>query len=149
MEEKKIINSAGVDIELCDGTHTIKSNSVEAEAINIKLIKEQSCPKVLVGETLKYTVKIINECGSEVHDLIFKDTFDNCTKYVEGSFTVDPEKARVIWDEFQSIILEQLPVIYLIRQRSFFAIQNRWDFTNFYFDNLNGAETSYLFLRAQ
>ncbi|MCL2791507.1 MAG: ABC transporter substrate-binding protein [Spirochaetaceae bacterium] len=68
--------------------------------------------------------------------------------YNEGSFTVDPEKAWVIWDEFQSIILEYLPVIYLIRSRSFFAIQNRWDFTNFYFDNLNGAEISYLFLRS-
>ena len=69
--------------------------------------------------------------------------------YNEGSFTVDPEKARVIWDEFQSIILEYLPLIYLTRSRSFFAIQNRWDFTNFFFDNLNGAETSYVFLKQQ
>jgi len=68
--------------------------------------------------------------------------------YNEGSFTADSEKARVIWDEYQKIILEQMPVIYLNRQRSFYAIQNRWDFTNFYFDNLNGAETSYLFLRS-
>ena len=69
--------------------------------------------------------------------------------YNEGSFTADPEKARVIWDEYQRILLEELPVIYLIRQRTFFALQNRWDFANFYFDNLNGAETSYLFLRQQ
>jgi len=67
--------------------------------------------------------------------------------YNEGSYTADTEKAQVIWDEYQRILLEQCPVIYLIRQRSFFALQNRWDFTNFYFDNLNGAETSYLFLR--
>ena len=67
--------------------------------------------------------------------------------YNEGAYTADPEKAQVIWDEYQRIILEQCPVIYLIRQRTFFAINNRWDFTNFYFDNLNGAETSYLFLR--
>jgi peptide/nickel transport system substrate-binding protein len=40
-----------------------------------------------------------------------------------------------------------MPVIYLVRPRSFFAINNRWDFTNFFFDNINGAETSYLFLR--
>ena len=66
--------------------------------------------------------------------------------YNEGSYTADPEKAQVIWDEYQRILLEQCPVIYLIRQRTFFAIQNRWDFANFYFDNLNGAETSYLFL---
>jgi len=69
--------------------------------------------------------------------------------YNEGSYTADTEKAQLIWDEYQRILLEQCPVIYLIRQRSFFALQNRWDFTNFYFDNLNGAETSYLFLRPQ
>ena len=69
--------------------------------------------------------------------------------YNEGSFTVDPEIAQVIWDEFQMILLEELPVIYLIRPRSFFAIQNRWDFVNFYFDNLNGSETTNLFLREQ
>ncbi|MCL2094209.1 MAG: ABC transporter substrate-binding protein [Treponema sp.] len=67
--------------------------------------------------------------------------------YNEGSFTADPVRAQVIWDEFQSILLEELPVIYLLRSRTFYAIQNRWDFDNFYFDNLNGAETSYLFLR--
>ena len=67
--------------------------------------------------------------------------------YNEGSYTADPEKARIIWDEYQKILLEQCPIIYLLRQRSFFALQNRWDFINFYFDNLNGAETNYLFLR--
>jgi len=67
--------------------------------------------------------------------------------YNEGSFTVDVERAWAIWNEFQKIILEYLPVIYLVRPRSFYAINNRWDFTNFFFDNINGAETSYLFLR--
>ena len=67
--------------------------------------------------------------------------------YNEGSFTADPEKAWPIWNEFQQIILYQLPVIYLIRPQSFFAIQNRWDFANFFFDNINGAKTQNLFLR--
>jgi len=67
--------------------------------------------------------------------------------YNEGSYTADPVKAQIIWDEYQRIILEQCPVIYLMRQRTFFAMSNRWDFTNFYYDNLNGAETSYLFLK--
>jgi peptide/nickel transport system substrate-binding protein len=65
----------------------------------------------------------------------------------EGSYTVDTEKARVIWDEYQRIILEQCPVIYLVRPRSFYALRNRWDFTNFYYDNLNGLETSHIFLK--
>ncbi|MCL1815033.1 MAG: ABC transporter substrate-binding protein [Treponema sp.] len=67
--------------------------------------------------------------------------------YNEGGYTLDRKKAQKIWDEYQQIILEQCPVIYLVRRRSFSALQNRWDFTNFYYDNLNGAEISYLYLR--
>jgi peptide/nickel transport system substrate-binding protein len=67
--------------------------------------------------------------------------------YNEGSFTIDRENAQKIWDEYQSIILEQCPVIYLMRPRSFYAILNRWDLTNFYYDNLNGALSTYLFLK--
>jgi peptide/nickel transport system substrate-binding protein len=66
--------------------------------------------------------------------------------YNEGSYTISREKAFAIWDEYQRILLEQCPVIYLMRSRSFWAIQNRWDFTIVYYDNLNGAETQYIFL---
>jgi peptide/nickel transport system substrate-binding protein len=67
--------------------------------------------------------------------------------YNEGSYTIDREKAQDIWDEYQRIILEQCPVIYLVRPRSFYTLRNRWDFTNVYYDNLNGAETSFVFLK--
>lgn len=67
--------------------------------------------------------------------------------YHEASCIVDYEKAKPYWDEYQQIILEQCPVIYLVRGRSFFALQNRWDMTNVYYDNLNGAETSYLYVK--
>jgi peptide/nickel transport system substrate-binding protein len=67
--------------------------------------------------------------------------------YNEGKYTIDKEKARAIWDEYQRIILEECPVIYLLRPRSFYAIRDRWDFSNFYYDNLNGVETSQVFLR--
>jgi peptide/nickel transport system substrate-binding protein len=67
--------------------------------------------------------------------------------YNEGRFTIDSEKAQEIWDEFQSILLEQSPMIYLMRSRGFWAINNRWDFSNVYFDNLNGADTRYIFLK--
>ena len=66
--------------------------------------------------------------------------------YNEGQFTIDKEKAQVIWDEFQSILLEQCPLIYLMRSRGFWAINNRWDLTNVYYDNMRGAETSYIYL---
>ena len=67
--------------------------------------------------------------------------------YNEGSCTIDKKKAAKIWDEYQSIILEQCPVVYLIRGRSFYAIRNRWDLTNLYYDNMGGAQTEHLYLK--
>ena len=67
--------------------------------------------------------------------------------YNEGSYTIDKEKSKQIWDEYQTILLEQCPVIYLVTDRGFLAINNRWDFSNFYFDNKNGAMTTRVFLR--
>jgi peptide/nickel transport system substrate-binding protein len=66
--------------------------------------------------------------------------------YTEGSYTIDHDKAQKIWDEYQRIILEQCPVIYLMRARSFTALRNRWNFSNVYYDNLNGFETTHIFL---
>ncbi|AEF86077.1 putative transporter [Treponema primitia ZAS-2] len=66
--------------------------------------------------------------------------------YNEGAFTVDPQKAKAYWDEFQGILLEQCPVIYLVRPRSFEALLNRWNQSNVYFDNLNGFEITHIFL---
>ena len=67
--------------------------------------------------------------------------------YHEASCIVDYDKAKVIWDEYQEIYLEQCPIIYLVCSRSFFALQNRWDMTNLYYDNMNGAEIRYLYLK--
>jgi peptide/nickel transport system substrate-binding protein len=71
--------------------------------------------------------------------------------YNEGKFTIDFDKAKEIWDEFQLILNDQLPWIYLMRPRGFFAMNNRWDFSNVFFDNVNsqnpfGAEVKYVFL---
>lgn len=67
--------------------------------------------------------------------------------YNEASCIIEYEKAKPYWDEYQRILLEQCPVIYLVRGRSFFAIQNRWDLSNVYFDNIVGSETSHVFIR--
>lgn len=66
--------------------------------------------------------------------------------YNEGSYTIESEKAKSIWDEYQRIILEECPVIYLVRQKSFAAVRNKWSFENFYYDNKNGAMTDWIFL---
>jgi peptide/nickel transport system substrate-binding protein len=64
--------------------------------------------------------------------------------YNKGLFTLDKIQAQEIWDEFQSILLEQVPLIYLMRPRGFWALNNRWDFTNVYFDNMRGALTEFV-----
>jgi len=67
--------------------------------------------------------------------------------YNEGCYTNEYEKAKPIWDEYQQIILEQCPIIYLMRRRNFFAISNRWDLSNVYYDNKNGALLERVFLK--
>jgi peptide/nickel transport system substrate-binding protein len=67
--------------------------------------------------------------------------------YNEGSYTNDHDAAAKIWNEYQTILLEQCPIIYLVRARSFFAIRNKWDLTNVYYDNMNGAMTEHVFIK--
>jgi peptide/nickel transport system substrate-binding protein len=67
--------------------------------------------------------------------------------YNEGAYAIDREQAQVYWDEYQRIILDECPVISLVRPRSFAALLNRWDFSNVYFDNMRGFETDYIFLK--
>jgi peptide/nickel transport system substrate-binding protein len=66
--------------------------------------------------------------------------------YNEGAYTVDPVKAKVFWDEYQRVILEQCPLIYLVRVRGFFALNNRWDQRNVYYDNKSGLKLTHVFL---
>jgi peptide/nickel transport system substrate-binding protein len=67
--------------------------------------------------------------------------------YHKGAYTVGYEEAKPVWDEYQSIILEQCPLIYLVRPKGFWALRNRWDPSNVYYDNRNGAEISHVFLK--
>lgn len=67
--------------------------------------------------------------------------------YNEGCYTNDVSEAKKIWDEYQRIILEECPVIYLVRSQSFFAIRNKWDLSNVFYDNKMGTVMDYVFLR--
>jgi len=53
----------------------------------------------------------------------------------------------VLWDEYQRILLEQCPLIYLVRPQSFVAVRNRWDYSNVYFDNIGGFQSNNAWLR--
>lgn len=69
--------------------------------------------------------------------------------YNSAKCIVDTEKARPLWEEYQKIFLEECPIVYLVSGRSFFAISNRWDLSNVYFDNQSGALTERVFLRSE
>jgi len=88
-EEHKIKNKASLNLELCGEEFEIESNETEAEKIKITVEKSQSCNFVLVGEKIKYTVKITNDSCVEIEDVVFKDELDDCVEFVAGSFTVD------------------------------------------------------------
>ena len=65
----------------------------------------------------------------------------------EGCYTRDHSDAQKIWDEYQRLVLEECPLIYLVRSRSVYAIRNKWDLQNVYYDNRNGAMTDWVFVR--
>ena len=67
--------------------------------------------------------------------------------YNEGCYTNDFDAAKKLWDEYQRTLLDECPVIYLVRPHSFSALRNRWDFSNFFYDNKNGALTEHIFLK--
>lgn len=67
--------------------------------------------------------------------------------YNQVRFTPDDGERQLIYDEFQSILLEELPLFYLVHPFSFRAIRDRWD--NVYFDTLGGADTEFFFLNEQ
>jgi peptide/nickel transport system substrate-binding protein len=65
--------------------------------------------------------------------------------YNEGRFTVDEQKAKEIYDEYQRILLDQVPLMYIVHPLSFLAVRDRWD--NVYYDTLNGLDSTYVFLK--
>ena len=67
--------------------------------------------------------------------------------YNEGRFTLDQAERKEIYDEYQQIILEQLPLIYTVHPFSFLGIRDKW--ANVYYDTLNGLETERVFLKEE
>ena len=64
--------------------------------------------------------------------------------YNEGRFTIDKEKAKAIYDEYQRLLLDQAPMIYIVYPLSFLAVRDKW--ANVFYDTLNGLDSTYLYL---
>lgn len=72
--------------------------------------------------------------------------------YNRGEKTIDREKAKVIWDEYQQIVLEQLPLIYMVQPHRFSAFDNRLG--NVRYDSLNeknwfASEIEYIYFKSE
>lgn len=65
--------------------------------------------------------------------------------YQQGMSTIDLQERKSIYDRYQEILLEQLPVIYIIHPHSFSAYDSR--IHNLYLDTLQGSETEYLYFK--
>ncbi len=63
--------------------------------------------------------------------------------YTEASYTADAEKAKALWDRYQSLIWEQVPLVYLVRPYAFLAVRNKWE--NVTFDALDSFDIRYVF----
>ncbi len=61
----------------------------------------------------------------------------------QGRYTLDQTKRKLIYDEYQKLILEQVPLTYTVHPLSLIAVRNIWG--NVVHDNLGGLNLLYLF----
>lgn len=65
--------------------------------------------------------------------------------YNEGRFELDKGKRKKIYDEYQALILEQVPLLYIIHSMSFLAARDKWE--NIFYDTLSKLEMTYIYLK--
>jgi peptide/nickel transport system substrate-binding protein len=66
--------------------------------------------------------------------------------YWQGYSERDPVKAKKIWDQYQQILLDQVPVMYIVYAVSFSAYRNKWE--NIRSDTLGAPDFNYVYLKA-
>ena len=65
--------------------------------------------------------------------------------YNEGRFTLDEQERRAIYEEYQRILLTELPLFYLVHPLAFLAVRDRW--SNVYYDTWGALpELEYYYL---
>lgn len=65
------------------------------------------------------------------------------TLYQQGQSTIDKQERKTLYDEYQTILLEQLPFIYIVYKIRVAAYDKRVQ--NLFLDNLQGSEFEYLY----
>ncbi|MGA2764743.1 MAG: ABC transporter substrate-binding protein [Spirochaetia bacterium] len=67
--------------------------------------------------------------------------------YWQGFSELDPVKAKKIWDQYQRILLDQVPVMYTVYPVSFGAYRDKWG--SIRSDSLGAPDLNYVYLKAQ
>jgi peptide/nickel transport system substrate-binding protein len=65
--------------------------------------------------------------------------------YWQGFSERDHAKAKAIWDQFQRIILDEVPVMYIVYPDSFSAYRNKWG--NIRVDTLQAPDSNFIYLK--
>ncbi|HUZ17677.1 MAG TPA: ABC transporter substrate-binding protein [Spirochaetia bacterium] len=65
--------------------------------------------------------------------------------YWEGFSTREPSAAKKIWDRYQQIILDELPIMYIVYPDSFAAYRDKW--ANLRVDTLASPDMNYVYLK--
>ena len=84
-----IINRSQIEIEACDETITVTSNETNVSVLHLEVVKTAGCNITAIGHHIDYCVRVTNNSGVDLFDLVFRDTLDPRTSFVVGSFTVD------------------------------------------------------------
>lgn len=91
---KPIVNTDYVSYQYCycpdqpNVTLGGYTNTVSTDVVNIYTEKTANKSRVIVGDTIVYTVNIINNSTISVNNLFFIDTVPSGTSYVANSFNV-------------------------------------------------------------
>lgn len=67
--------------------------------------------------------------------------------YWQGYSERDPAKAKRIWDQYQRIILDQVPLMYMVYEVGFSAYRDGWD--NIRADTLSAPDLNYVSLKVR
>ena len=86
---EQITNRSQIEIEACDETIAVQSNETTVNVLQLHVVKTAGCNITAVGHHIDYCVRVTNDSGVTLYDLVFRDTIDSRTSYVTGSFTVD------------------------------------------------------------
>ena len=85
----KIENTSELDIEACEETVVVTSNTVDIDVLDLTVVKTASCGFAVQGGTVTFCTTIQNSSKTEIKDAVFHDALNSRLTYVANSFIVN------------------------------------------------------------